>query len=35
MGLYVELNDNMCEGLVPVRDLADDYYDFDEKTTAS
>ena len=30
-GLYVELNDNMCEGLVPVRDLADDYYDFDEK----
>lgn len=30
-GLYVELNDNMCEGLVPMRDLADDYYDFDEK----
>lgn len=30
-GLYVELVDNMCEGLVPVRDLADDYYDFDEK----
>lgn len=30
-GLYVELEDNMCEGLVPVRDLADDYYDFDEK----
>lgn len=30
-GLYVELNENMCEGLVPVRDLADDYYDFDEK----
>lgn len=30
-GFYVELNDNMCEGLVPVRDLADDYYDFDEK----
>lgn len=30
-GLYVELNDNMCEGLVPVRDLADDYYDYDEK----
>ena len=30
-GLYVELADNMCEGLVPVRDLADDYYDFDEK----
>lgn len=30
-GLYVELEENMCEGLVPVRDLADDYYDFDEK----
>lgn len=30
-GLYVELNENMCEGLVPVRELADDYYDFDEK----
>lgn len=30
-GLYVELSDNMCEGLVPIRDLADDYYDFDEK----
>ncbi len=30
-GLYVELNENKCEGLVPIRDLADDYYDFDEK----
>ncbi len=30
-GFYVELVDNLCEGLVPVRDLADDYYDFDEK----
>lgn len=30
-GLYVELSDNMCEGLVPIRDLADDYYDFDDK----
>ena len=30
-GLYVELNDNKCEGLVPMRDLADDYYDFDER----
>jgi len=30
-GLYVELVDNKCEGLVPVRDLADDYYDYDEK----
>jgi ribonuclease R len=30
-GLYVELNENKCEGLVPVRELADDFYDFDEK----
>ncbi len=30
-GLYVELDENMCEGLVPVRDLADDFYDYDEK----
>lgn len=30
-GLYVELDENKCEGLVPMRDLADDYYDFDEK----
>lgn len=30
-GLYVELEENLCEGLVPMRDLADDYYDFDEK----
>ena len=30
-GLYVELDENKCEGLVPMRDLADDYYDFDER----
>lgn len=30
-GFYVELDENMCEGLVPVRDLNDDYYEFDEK----
>lgn len=30
-GLFVELDDNKCEGLVPIRDLDDDYYDFDEK----
>ncbi len=30
-GLFVELNENKCEGLVPIRDLADDYYDLDEK----
>lgn len=31
-GLYVELNDSKCEGLVPMRDLDDDYYEYDEKT---
>jgi ribonuclease R len=30
-GIYVELNENKCEGLVPIRDLEDDYYEFDEK----
>ena len=30
-GLYVELDENKCEGLVPIRDLADDYYELDEK----
>lgn len=30
-GLYVEINENKCEGMVPMRDLDDDYYEFDEK----
>jgi len=30
-GVYVELNENKCEGLVPMRDLGDDYFEFDEK----
>lgn len=30
-GLYVEVEDNKCEGFVPLRDLDDDYYEFDEK----
>ncbi|MBP5515071.1 MAG: ribonuclease R [Bacteroidaceae bacterium] len=30
-GLYVELNENKCEGLVPIRDLDDDLYEFDER----
>lgn len=31
-GLYVELSDNACEGMVPIRDLVDDHYEYDEKT---
>lgn len=30
-GFYVELDENRCEGLVPIRDLEDDYYELDEK----
>jgi len=30
-GLYVELIANKCEGLLPVRDLDDDFYELDEK----
>lgn len=30
-GLYVELSENLCEGLIPVRDLGDDYYELDER----
>ena len=29
-GLYVELNDTKIEGMVPIRELQDDYYVFDE-----
>jgi ribonuclease R len=30
-GLYVELNANKCEGLVPMHDLDDDFYELDDK----
>lgn len=30
-GIYCEIDENHCEGMVPMRDLNDDYYDFDEK----
>lgn len=30
-GIYAEIDDNHCEGMIPMRDLDDDYYDFDER----
>ena len=30
-GIYAEIDENHCEGMVPMRDLNDDYYDFDER----
>ena len=29
-GFYAEINENKCEGLVPMRTLQDDYYEFDD-----
>ncbi|GHT06649.1 ribonuclease R [Bacteroidia bacterium] len=31
-GLYVEINENHCEGMVPMRELDDDFYEYDDKT---
>ena len=30
-GIYVEIKENLCEGMVPLRELRDDHYVFDEK----
>ncbi len=30
-GFYVELTENHCEGMVPMRDMDDDFYEYDEK----
>lgn len=29
-GIYVEISENKCEGLVPIRELDDDFYEHDE-----
>lgn len=30
-GLYVEIDENKCEGMIGMRDLGDDYFEFDER----
>ena len=30
-GIYAQIDETHCEGMIPIRDLGDDYYDFDEK----
>ncbi|THD69306.1 ribonuclease R [Robertkochia marina] len=33
-GIYVEIVENKCEGMIRIRDIKDDYYVFDEKNYA-
>ncbi|MDH6354166.1 ribonuclease R [Dysgonomonas sp. PH5-45] len=30
-GIYAEIEENKCEGMIPMRELDDDFYEFDEK----
>jgi ribonuclease R len=30
-GIYVEIIENQCEGMIHIRELADDYYEYDEE----
>lgn len=30
-GIYVELEENKCEGMIPMHEMTDDFYDLDEK----
>jgi ribonuclease R len=30
-GIYCEIDENHCEGMISMRDLDNDYYDFDER----
>ena len=31
-GIFVEIKENKCEGMIRLRDLPDDFYDYDEET---
>lgn len=33
-GIYVEIVENKCEGMVRIREIKDDYYTFDDKQYA-
>jgi exoribonuclease R len=33
-GIYVEIIENKCEGMIRIREIKDDYYTFDEKQYA-
>ena len=30
-GIYVEIEENKCEGMIPMFELTDDFYEYDEK----
>ena len=30
-GIYVEIIENQCEGMIHIRELADDFYEYDEE----
>jgi ribonuclease R len=30
-GIYVEIEENKCEGMIPMHELTDDFYEYDEK----
>ena len=34
-GIYAQIDETHCEGMIPIRDLGNDYYDFDEKNYMS
>ena len=33
-GVFVEINHNKCEGLVKMKDIPNDFYNFDKKANA-